>query len=110
MKAIEYYEKFGEQILREFESNKEVDGIVDLVIAFKREMKELMKERHVQTDQGVIAVIRELNQKWNALCNLFRKKNGFTPIVYNGFSMFLQKEIPELKQRMKELGGCDHVL
>lgn len=101
MKAIEYFEKFGERIFQEAIDDKEGKGISDLMIAFMTETKELMKKRHIQIDRGMVPIIREQNQKWNALCNLFEKKKGASPIRYNGFLLFLQNEIPELKEKLE---------
>lgn len=100
MKAIEYFEKFGERIFQEAIDGKESKGISDLMIAFMAETKELMKKRHIQIDRGMVALIREQNQKWNALCNLFEKKKGVSPLRRNGLLLFLQNEIPELKGKL----------
>jgi hypothetical protein len=56
-------------------------------------MKEIMKTRNVQFDRGVMGIIREQNDKWNALRNLFIKKYGASPITHDGFAIAIKKDL-----------------
>ena len=76
MKAIGYFEKYGEQICKEFEQGEGVKTVSDMAIAFLAEGADIMETRHVSTDAGALAVIKEQNQKWNALCSIFEKARG----------------------------------
>lgn len=98
MKAVDYFEQYGERICEEFKPNGDVKPISDLVVAFGVEMKEIMENRHVKTDAGALSVLKEQNQKWNALCSVFEKKKGFTPIIRNGFLLYMNERIPGVIQ------------
>jgi hypothetical protein len=54
--------------------------------AFLKEMKPLMDTRHGRSIQAFNAVAREQNQKWNALCALFVKKHGKSPLKEDYFA------------------------
>ena len=97
MKAIEYYEQFGERVYQEAVKSSCNNALSDLVAAFVREMKELIDSRKVQSNRGTVAVIREMNEKWNALVAIFEKRKGDSPIKRNGFRLYMELEIPALK-------------
>lgn len=56
-------------------------------------MKEILAKRHVKYDTGIWGVIKDQNDKWNAVMNLFIKKYGETPIARDGFSIAIMKEL-----------------
>ena len=95
MKAKEYFEKYEGDIIKEAMSgDAKGDGpSAKMLIEFTKEMKQIIEARHVRIDRGVIHVIREQNQKWNAVANLFEKKYGVSPIKRDGFYKVMQKEI-----------------
>lgn len=43
-------------------------------------------------------MLLELNQKYNAICNLFEKTYGASPLVNSGFLTYWRKQIPELER------------
>ena len=87
MNAKEYFEKYGEDIWEEAHDPKiRRDGpMAKMFIAFSVEVKEIIKERNVKTDDGLMGIIRSQNQKWNAVVNLFVKQYGVSPIKRDGF-------------------------
>ena len=99
MKAKEYFQKYDKPIWEEAHDPAiHTDGpTAKLYIDFALEMKELMKDRNVQFDRGVFSIIREQNDKWNAIRNMFIKKYGVSPISYDGFATAIKKDlgIPE---------------
>lgn len=98
MKAIEYFEQYGEAVFAEaMEKGHGDKALSDLMLAFVREMKDLIKSRNVQSNRGTVGVIREMNEKWNALVAIFEKHKGDSPIRRNGFRLYMELEIPELK-------------
>lgn len=102
MKAIGYFEKYGEQIYKEFEQGEGVKTVSDMMTAFLAECVDIMDTRHVSTDAGALAVLKEQNQKWNALCSIFEKRKGFAPIVRDGFMFFTNKEIPGVEEAIRK--------
>lgn len=68
MKAKEYYAKYGERLMNP-ETDKE--ALADLLTDFVDETTKIIKQRKVSTNKAVLAVIDELNNKWNALCEMF---------------------------------------
>lgn len=102
MKAIEYYETYGDQVFGEavksaIRGEQTAVALSELMRAFIRETKEIIKSRNVTTDRGAISVIREQNEKWNALVAIFEKQNKVSPIVRNGFQKYVEAEIPALR-------------
>lgn len=102
MKAIDYYNEYGAAVFAESFDDSKIEEISKLFIAFSREMKEIITSRNVKTDKGAVAVIKEQNQKWNALCVLFEKKHdGICPIQHNGFLNAMKCEIPDLRKYLE---------
>ena len=100
MKAKEYFEKYGQDIWQEWQ-DPEVhrDGpMAKLYIEMSSELKNILDARHVNSDRGMLGVLREQNQKWNAIRNLLEKKYGKTPIQRNGFYFAWKDEmkLPDL--------------
>lgn len=94
MKAKEYYE----QIMAKNPQTAEEMAIAvgDVVIGLNREAAELVKKRNAKRNDAVRAVIREQNNKWNAIVGLFEKKQGISPIRRNAYLDAWVKQIPEL--------------
>ena len=99
MKAKEYFQKYDKPIWEEAHDPAiHTDGpTAKLYIDFALEMKEIMKVRNVQFDRGVFSIIREQNDKWNAIRSMFIKKYGVSPISHDGFATAIKKDlgIPE---------------
>jgi hypothetical protein len=87
LKAKEYFEKYGQDIWQEWQDPEvHLDGqMAKLYIEMSSELRKIMDVRHVNSDSGMLGVLREQNQKWNAIRNLFEKKYGKSPIQRNGF-------------------------
>ena len=73
------------------------DGnMAKLYIEMFSEMKTIIEIRHIQNDNSLMSLIREQNDKWNAIERLFIKKYGVSPIAHNGF---LSACMEDLKMR-----------
>lgn len=93
MKAIDYFDKYGERI---FVDNTVVVGAVqDMFVEFMQEVVEICNTRKVVTDWAVASVIKEQNQKWNALDRIFSKRWGFSPLKEDGFIAYCRLELSE---------------
>lgn len=81
MKAKEYLERF-EKVSKEFGDR---EATLDLMNGFLREIATLTEVRKVQSNSAMLSILRELNQKWNALCRLDEhkrfKSGGFIKLV-----------------------------
>lgn len=98
MKAKKYYERYGQAVLDEALSpEQKTEALAELFTAFIREMKEILTERQVKTDRGAVAVIKEQNEKWNALCAIYEKNHGMEILKRNGFLEYMKMQIPALK-------------
>ena len=82
MKAKDYYNKYKDRLTDAEEATK---AIQELIMEFIQETKELLNKRNVRSDRGVMAVVNEQNNKWNALCSYFDppviKRNSYQIIV-----------------------------
>lgn len=95
MKAIEYYEKYHETMLsKDAEvSNK---AIAQFIVDLSCEVKKTYDARRGKSASALLGVIKEINQKGNAVMTLFEKKDGFAPLIHDAFLTYWTKESPEL--------------
>lgn len=80
MKAKEYYSTYHDGILSD-DGNK---AIANFMNALKDEAIAIIKQRNVRGADALAAVFLEQNQKYNAVMTLFRKKDGFQPLIPDG--------------------------
>ena len=99
MKAKEYFDKYSKQIIEEARRDESAT-IGKMYMDFVSEMKSMIESRHVKTDDGVIGIIGELNQKWNSIVNMFQTRCGDSPVARNGFAKAIGEQIPETKERL----------
>jgi hypothetical protein len=62
---------------------------------FLGDIQHLTKIRNVRSNEGGKAIIQEVNQKWNSLCNIINKKRGENIMQLDGFKNQLCNDIPE---------------
>ena len=81
MKAQEYYDKYFPRIFgKNALSREECTQIsVDILSDFCNEAVAICDLRRARQNNAVAAVIREQNEKWLAMCRIFRKKIGVCP-------------------------------
>ena len=81
MRAKEYYKKYGKRI-----ESGDTHATVDMVNEMMDELRGLLDSRHVSTDTGLLNVINEMNEKWNAICRKFKEPtlipNAFRDNIY----------------------------
>lgn len=90
MKAREYYETYRDGLISGEQTYHQMDTVRALFLDMSLEAQELMKARQVKTADGVSSVIKEQNQKWNAIVRLLEKKDGITYYKRNGFQEYIQ--------------------
>lgn len=86
MKAKDYFNKYKNGLVSE---DKDA-----YVAAFKEMYKEMLKEcvdtihaRQIERNDAAVAVFKEMNERYNALCRLLAKEWGSSPIKENGFAV-----------------------
>lgn len=80
MKAIDYYQKHGKEVIQEFKAGDEkLEAGVQLLREFLRGTDDIIKARKAVKDRALVSIFREQNAKWNALCSIFQKKTGYAP-------------------------------
>lgn len=90
-KAKEYFEELKPVVLT-MDKEKVDSGIFNLLKSLMTEIGELKRVRNVRTDSGMLAIIEELNNKWNAIGNKFIKE-GIEILVKDGFKKYMYKEL-----------------
>lgn len=71
MKAQKYYEKYFENCTSREELN---DGVTKLYYDILDEYQVLQKSRGAKTLAASVGIVRELNDKWNAVASLVENK------------------------------------
>jgi len=79
MKAKEYVE-WLHQKEKEVE---EKEAFLDLAFRFMKEVGTIAKMRHTNRDSALLAILREQNQKWNAMRKFDKriKRDGFIECI-----------------------------
>lgn len=95
MKAKEYFEKYDELIIKDQIAGS-IESAEKLLIELSVEAKNICEVRHVKRDAAVVSVLKETNQKWNAICSLYEKKYGVSPLNRNAFIEYWKHVMPEL--------------
>ena len=99
MKAKEYYEKYGVDLLTE-EHHADLEGetkvLTRLLIAFIEETMAILRTRRCERLDATQAVVVEQNDKWNAIIRIFEKGNAASPLTRDGFLHYAEKTLPQL--------------
>lgn len=91
MKAKEY-----KQIL---DSHAELDeGIIQIGLKFLEETDKLITSRNAQSNEAMIAIYKEMDNKWKAFCKL---DNRLKP---EGYWVLIEGMMPEVYRYLKSLG------
>ncbi len=96
-KAKDYYEQYKLAMLND---DMIVDAIRDLIGDLNLEVKELQEVRHVKFDRAIYPILKEMNQKWNAIVRLFEKEYGVSPIKTDGYKIYWINKIPRLEGKI----------
>lgn len=92
MKAKEYFEKYKDLSPEDLHAK-----VGDIFREMCDDTTKLIKMRNVRNNSGTASIIREMNDKWNALARMFQEKHGAPIMRENGFLNYWKYEIPELK-------------
>jgi deoxyribodipyrimidine photolyase len=92
MKASEYYEKHKGIVL----ANDPIEKVSEILEDFCAEAVVMAKENNAESDTAFANIINEQNLKWNALRDIFVRKNGSSVMNYDGFRRFWKRRFPNL--------------
>lgn len=84
MRAKEYYKKYGKRI-----ESGDTHATIEMVNEMMDELRGLLDSRHVSTDTGLLNVINEMNEKWNAICRKFKEPT----LILNAFRDNIYKQL-----------------
>ena len=102
MKAKEYYEKYAAELLSEDHDTVKQAG-EKLTREFMDEVSAISEKRKVSRPESLVDIIKELNQKWNALGSLFIKRDRRPVLAENGFMEIMQDQITKLLELQKQV-------
>lgn len=97
MKAKEYFEKYEQAIIDDCKGGG-TKGLTSLVVAMSKEVNDICKQRHSNSNRTVVGAIKEQNTKWNAICSMLEKKYGASPLKWDGFLAYWKREMPHIEQ------------
>ena len=86
MKAKEYAEKY--------KSDPTLEKLAEIAMEFIFEIKKIAEVRHVKIDIGMIAILKEIIDKWHAFVRL----TGDPRIKKEGLKNLILKEFPFLTE------------
>lgn len=94
VKAKEYYDMYRENLLS---PHQEVaaTAVHSIIVSLLEEAMDIVKSRNISKASSLQSVIKELNQKYNAICNLFEKNDGYSPLRRNAFIEYVNSQLPD---------------
>ena len=103
MKAKEYYNTYGLNLLKEQDARPDGGDFVQA-----RLLRDLFAEctfinamRNGRTEAAMMAIYREQNDKWNAIIRLFEKDGHVSPLIWNNFMTKAKELYPEKFEKPK---------
>ena len=99
MKAKEYYEKYKDAAIyfKVGPESKLIDLARSMLNDLIDESVNMCKSRNISKATGIASVVKEFNQKWNAINRIFVEKHNFTPFKDDAFKTLILDRVPELK-------------
>lgn len=95
MKAVEYVEKYGDDLTCSDEEKRNA-AMNNLLNDMMHELTEIMVIRNILTDKGAVSVIKELNQKWNAI----NRRLKIPVLSEDGYKKIWINQMPELADKL----------
>ena len=104
MKAKQYFEKHQQEMTCGDEKRVQA-AINQLVLELNDEAKDMLKARNVNTDRAAVSILRELNDKYNAVIGLFEKHYGASPLMRDGYLNLWKNRILTIQQYLRQDRG-----
>lgn len=103
MKAKEYYTKY-KNMLTSNEEHLVTIAARDFLNELIGDTVSTAKSRKVVRPSALAAVVKETNQKYNAVSDMFKKEFGDSPLRHNGFLNYFKDTAPAWLQPYLEQG------
>lgn len=120
MKAKEYYEKYKplltaeavdttgfsqmtdqqKQAVLEVIDHQVKEGIKKCLYDMSMEVRSLIEQRGAKTDSAAASIIREMNDRWNAMLRLIEKDGKPVLVKENAVARYWISQIPSLKKHI----------
>jgi len=85
MKSKEYFEKYFPLVQSAKDSVQTGKAVYDMSMEMASEVSTIASARHAISGKAVMAIIKEQNQKWNSVANLFAQSSAGAVVRRNGF-------------------------
>jgi len=80
-------------------SNNKSEESVKIAMAFLSDLQKMMIARNIRSDDAVISLLNEFENKWKTYAALVNEKLPVTkPILYDGFRNIIYLSLPDLKE------------
>ena len=94
MKAVDYFTKYGEVVFNEAVKGKH-DTMLIMFDEMYTEIDAICKLRNAVKDSAKISAVKEVNQKWNKLRDLFTKAYTVSPLHKDAIQKIFLKSNPQ---------------
>ena len=78
-------------------------AIGHIFVDLAEEALDIAKKRNVVRINSFVSILREQNDKWNAMIRIYEKRHRFAPFTPDGFAIMWERYIPTTV-------GIDHYL
>lgn len=96
MKAVDYFNQYGEMIFEEAVKGQHATMLVMFSEVYN-EIETLCKTRNAVKDSAKVSAVKEVNQKWNKIRDLFIKKYTASPLQKDAIQKVFIKNNPSFE-------------
>ena len=97
MKAVDYFNQYGEMIFEEAVKGQHAAMLVMFSEVYN-EIETLCKTRNAVKDSAKVSAVKEVNQKWNKIRDLFIKKYTASPLQKDAIQKVFIKNNPSFEK------------
>ena len=93
MKAVEYFQKYGQVVFNEA-AHGDATHMLEMFKEMYSEIETICKTRNARMDSAKISAVKEVNQKWNKVGDLFTKTYTANPLKRDAIQKVFLKHNP----------------
>lgn len=97
MKAVDYFNQYGETIFEEAVKGQHAAMLVMFSEVYN-EIETICKTRNAVKDSAKVSAVKEVNQKWNKIRDLFIKKYTASPLQKDTIQKVFIKKNPSFEK------------
>ena len=97
MKAVDYFNQYGEMIFDEAVKGQHAT-MVAMFFEVEAEIETICKSRNATKDSAKVSAVKEVNQKWNKIRDLFIKKYTASPLQKDAIQKVFIKKNPSFEE------------